>query len=126
METVQLLNELALKLEEVKAQILANEAAFEAAKEAYGKDKYNEGFAAGVASMGQGEKIYTHDEAQTLIAEAVAPLKKQVEELEAKVVELQAIVDGVPAQVKQAVDEFKAWALARVKDEADDFEAIFA
>lgn len=71
----------------------------QAAVDQVGKDKYAEGFAAGVASVPPvvSDKIYSQAELDA----ALAPLQSQV-------AALQSQVDGVPAQIDAAIAAFKA------------------
>ena len=55
------------------------------------------------------DKIYSEEELQAKIAEAVAPLQKKIEELE-------AVAAGVDQKIADALAAFKADLLVKVKD----------
>ena len=86
MDLVVLLNSLVANIAALQAQLVDAQAS----ADALAKAKYDEGFAAGVASVGGGEKIYSQAELDAKIAEAVAPLNVKIAELDAKVAELSA------------------------------------
>lgn len=76
--------------------------------EAYGKSQYDKGWDEAMVQAGSGgstDKIYSEAEMNQIIAETKAPL-------EAKIAEVQAQLDGVPAQIaaatEAAVNGFKA------------------
>jgi len=72
---------------------------------------YQKGFADGAASVSvpPSDKLYSEEELQAKIAEAVAPLQKKIEELE-------AVVAGVDQKIADAVAAFKADLLVKVKE----------
>lgn len=75
------------------------------------KAKYDEGFAAGVASVGPGDKLYSQAELDAKVAEAVAAVQVQL--------------DGVAAELealKAAFAAFKAAELDKVKALEVDFQ----
>lgn len=88
MDLVALLNSLVASIAALQAQLAdAQKAADDLAKV-----KYDEGFAAGVASVVVSDKIYSQAELDAKIAEAVAPLNAKIVELDVKVAELSAAV----------------------------------
>lgn len=71
---------------------------------------YQKGFTDGVASVViPVDKIYSEEELQAKIAEAVAPLQKKIEELE-------AVVAGVDQKIADGVALFKAELLAKYEE----------
>lgn len=92
----------------------------QAAAEKLAKENYDKGFADGVLSVGNGDKIYSQVEADALIAAAVTPLSE-------KVAALQVQVDGIPGLISDAVFKAKSDVLAAVlelvKSEGDDLES---
>lgn len=75
------------------------------------KAAYDEGFAAGVASVptpGGEEKIYTQAELDQKVAEAIATSEAKVTELESKVAELEVKVGEIDVKVAEAIAAFKA------------------
>lgn len=72
---------------------------------------YQKGFAEGVASVQVpvSDKIFSQAEVDQMLADAVAPLQKKVEELE-------AIVAGFDQKVADALALFKADLLLKVKE----------
>lgn len=98
MDIIELLKSLKEKLEQ--AELLIEEVS---------KKKYDEGFAAGVASVQVGsDKIYSQAE----LDEKLKPLQDKVLELEGSVVELKAKIDAFPQVLEEAkvkaVADFKA------------------
>ncbi len=113
MDLVTLLNNLianinALQLQLADAQVSAD---------ALAKAKFDEGFAAGVASVTGGG--FTQADIDAAVATAVAPLITQV-------AALQVQVDGIPAQILAAIEAFKVDALAKMKAEEMNLELILA
>lgn len=106
MDLVALLNSLVANIAALQAQLVDAQAS----ADALAKAKYDEGFAAGVASVGGSDKIYSQAELDAKIAEAVLPLNEKVASLEAKIVEIEA---GIEVKVKDAVAVFKAELLAK-------------
>lgn len=89
----------ALQQEVVDAQALVDQA-------------YQKGFADGVASVvvpPASDKIYSEEELQAKVAEAVAPLQKKIEELE-------VVVAGVDQKIADALAAFKAELLAKYNE----------
>lgn len=71
---------------------------------------YQKGFDDGVASVAiPVDKIYSEEELQAKIAEAVAPLQKKIEELE-------TLVAGVDQKIAEAIAAFKTDLLVKVKE----------
>ena len=104
MDLLKLLQDLLASISVLQAQLADVPAALEAAKKA----SYDEGFAAGVASVpppASSDKIYSQ-----------AELDIMLEPLKAKVAELQAQVDQIPSLVDAAVKDAKAGFLASMKD----------
>lgn len=90
--------DLLLMLQELVAKLADAAAALEVAKRA----SYDEGFAAGVASVGGNPDVkFTQADLDAAVASAVAPLNEQI-------AALQAQVDGIPAVVADAIAAFKA------------------
>ncbi len=114
MDLVTLLNNLianitALQLQLADAQVSAD---------ALAKAKFDEGFAAGVASVTPAGG-FTQADIDAAVATAVAPLVAQV-------ASLQVQVDGIPAQILAAIEAFKVDALAKLKTEEGALENILA
>lgn len=81
----------------------------QAAADELAKAKFDEGFAAGVASVNVGsDKIYSQVELDAKIAEVVAPL-------DAKIVELQVKVDEIPSLIESAKIDLKSELLEKFK-----------
>ena len=97
---VSLINELQAKLVDAEAALS------ESVKTAYDK-----GFADGVASVPPPvtDKIFSQAEVDAMLAEAVAPLQKKIEDLE-------AVVASVDQKIADAIIAFKADLLVKVKD----------
>lgn len=108
MDLVALLNNLVANIAALQAQLVDAQAS----ADALAKAKYDEGFAAGVASVGGGEKIYSQAELDAKIVEAIAPLNVKIAELDAKVLELEA---AVLAEAGKLV-AFKADLLAKYEE----------
>ncbi len=83
----------------------------EAALAETAKAKYDEGFAAGVASVG-GDKIYSEEELQAKILEVKEPLEKKIAELEVVVGGIDQLVAD---KVTEAMASYKAELLEKVK-----------
>lgn len=102
MDLVSLLNNLVANIASLQAQLAdAQKAADDLAKA-----KYDEGFAAGVASVGPGDKIYSQAELDAI----VLPLNEKIAALELTVNELSA---SIPVKIAEAVAAFKAELLAK-------------
>jgi len=113
MDLVKLLNDLVANIAALQTQLADAQASAQALADA----KYKEGFDAGVASVvipevPVSDKVYSQAELEAKIAEALLPLQE-------KLVELQAQVEAVPAQIEQAkldaVAQFKAEFLEKYK-----------
>lgn len=120
MDLLTLLSQLATLLpmiEELKVKLAESQVALDEVA----KLKYDEGFAAGVASViipPVSDKIFSQAEADALVAAAVAPLEARVVELEAKVTELSADIGSqVAAGVAAAMVDFKASLLAKYEEQ---------
>jgi hypothetical protein len=88
MNSQEMIVDLKSKLDELSAQV-----------EQEKTDKYNEGFAAGVASMNNGsDKIYSQAELDAQLQ----PLKDQVAAMQSQIDSLQASVDALPGQIDAA------------------------
>lgn len=75
--------------------------------------EYERGVADGKASVPpSGDKLYSQAELDEAISLAVSPLNEQVLALQGQVSALQGSLDGVPAQIAQAVADLKASLLA--------------
>ena len=99
---VGLLSELQAKLSQ------AEQALVEATKKAY-----DEGFAAGVASVPVGsDKIYSQEELEAKIAEAVEPIQKKVSELQTIVNNMEELT---ATKVAEAMAAFKVELMEKVK-----------
>ncbi len=106
MDLALLLNGLVASINELQAKLAdANNAAQELANQ-----KYEEGFAAGVASVPVSEKIYTQAELDAAVQASVLPLQEQIVSLQAQVDGMQAQID---AKVAEAMALFKADLLAK-------------
>lgn len=92
-QLVKLLNDLATSIDALKAQLVDAQVAAQA--------NYDAGFAAGVASVGGGDKLFTQADLDKAVADAVAPLNVSI-------AALQAQIDAVPAQIADAVSAAKA------------------
>lgn len=92
--------------------LVAQLADAQAAADALAKAKYDEGFAAGVASVQTG---FTQADIDAAVKAAVDPLNAQV-------ALLQASVDGIPAQLEAAKVAVKSAVLDLVKSEELDLE----
>lgn len=85
----------------------------QAAADELAKAKFDEGFAAGVASVNVGsDKIYSQVDLDAKIAEVVAPL-------DAKIVELQVKVDEIPSLIESAKIDLKSELLEKFKAAQD-------
>lgn len=118
MDLVQLLNNLVANIAALQAQLVDAQAS----ADALAKLKYDEGFAAGVASVPVVPGGFTQEQVDAKVAEAVAPLNLKIGELEAKVVELQALVDGNSA----ALVAFKLEVAAKLENANIDNAAVIA
>lgn len=98
MDLLALLNDLVLKLADVQK-----------AADDLSKAKYDEGFAAGVASV-VSDKIYSQADVDAMVAEAVSKLQSQ----------LDAVSDELAA-LKLAFAAFKSQELEKVKTLESDF-----
>lgn len=102
MDLVALLNNLVANIASLQAQLAdAQKAADDLAKA-----KYDEGFAAGVASVGPGDKIYSQAEVDAI----VLPLNEKIAALEVLIADINA---SIPVKVAEAVSTFKAELLAK-------------
>ena len=108
MDLVALLNGLVANIAALQAQLVDAQAS----ADALAKAKYDEGFAAGVASVGVSDKIYSQAELDAKIAEAVLPLNEKIALLDAKVLELEALVVSADAKLV----EFKQMLLAKYEE----------
>lgn len=107
MDLVKLLNDLVANIAALQLQL----ADAQASADALAKTKYDEGFAAGVASvpvLPPSDKIFSQADLDAAVAGAVEPIKSQIVELQAKVDSIQAALD---AKAQELVD-FKAALLA--------------
>lgn len=104
MDLLALLQDLVVKLQDAQVAL-----------EAVAKQKYDEGFAAGVASVGAGDKIYSQVEVDAMLL----PLNEKIAQLEAQVAE-------VPAQIAEAVKLVKQEIAAKIKDAQVDDLALAA
>lgn len=118
MDIVQLLQNLAAQITELQAKFaeaqnkLADvQALLDSEKLAsFNEGKsvgYEEGFAAGQAASGNG-KLYSQEEADALVANAVAPLQEQINVLQGQ-------VDAMPQKIADAVAIAKAELKAQVE-----------
>lgn len=120
MDLVKLLNELVANIAALQAQLVDAQAS----ADALAKAKYDEGFAAGVASVNtQTDKIYSQAELDAKIAEALAPLYQKINELELKVADLEA---SKAAEIAAAVLAKKQEIVAKIKAVKADDEALIA
>jgi len=104
MDLVQLLNSLVNSLRELQAKLAdADQAAQDLAR-----SKYEQGFAAGVASVSipVSDKIFSQAEVDAM----VLPLQESILSLQSQIDQMQAQID---AKVSQAVAAFKAELLAK-------------
>lgn len=108
MDLAQLLSGLLESLNALQAKL----ADAEQAAEELAKAKYDEGFAAGVASVVPpvGDKIYSQAELDLAVESAVLPLQEQITMLQGQVDGIPALVD---AKVIEAVALCKAELLAK-------------
>lgn len=95
---------------EIDSMVMALEVELKAAED--------KGFDLGLAQAGvpATDKIYTEADLQAEKELVVKPFLAQVAVLEAKVVELQAVIDAMPMQIQVAVD-------AKLAEVVKDFEA---
>jgi flagellar biosynthesis/type III secretory pathway protein FliH len=101
---------------ELTLKLVDTEAAIAEAKKA----AYDEGFAAGVASVptpGGEEKIYSQVELDAKVAEAVAAMEMQLADATAKIAELEAKVGEIDAKVAEALAAFKAELKAKYEEQ---------
>lgn len=121
--------QLKANIEALTAQLADTEAAVNEAKLA----AYNEGFAAGQASVST-DKIYSQEELDQKVLEAVDAAKAEmassleasqakVAELELKVADLEAVVAGMDAKIAEAIAAFKADLLAQFEAQQDQESA---
>ena len=106
MDLVQLLNSLVANIAALQAQLVDAQAS----ADALAKQKYDEGFAAGVASVPVVPGGFTQEQVDAAVLAAVEPLQKKVSDLEAKVAELEA---SVQPKIDAAVAAYKADLLAK-------------
>lgn len=106
-DLLNLLNTLAETIEGLKTQLADAQAALDVAS----KQSYDNGFAAGVASVA--DKIYSQVEMDAAIEAAVAPLKLEIEAMK---LEIEALKLQVEEQGKAAVAAFKAEMLAKYEE----------
>lgn len=86
MDLVALLNNLVANIATLQAQLVDAQAS----ADALAKAKYDEGFAAGVASVPVVPGGFSQEQVDAFIAAAVAPLNEKIALLDAKIVELEA------------------------------------
>lgn len=121
--------QLKANIEALTAQLADTEAAVNEAKLV----AYNEGFAAGQASVST-DKIYSQEELDQKVLEAVDAAKAEmassleasqakVAELELKVMDLEAVVAGMDAKIAEAIAAFKADLLAQFEAQQDQESA---
>lgn len=98
MDLLQLLQDLIANLADLQAKLADAEASLAAAKQA----SFDEGFAAGVASVPvSGDLKFSQADLDAAVAAAVGPLNDQI-------AAMQAQLDGVPGQIADAVSALKA------------------
>lgn len=120
MDLLKILQDLVATINVLQAQLADVPAALEAAK----KLSYDEGFAAGVASVPPpvSDKIFSQEELDAKLAEAIEPLEK-------KIVELQVVVDGIDALVKLELAKQKEDLITKIRDlelkEMADIDDLF-
>jgi uncharacterized small protein (DUF1192 family) len=121
MDLVKLLNDLVANIAALQAQLVDAQAS----ADALAKQKYDEGFAAGVASVPPpvSDKIFSQAELDAAVAGAVEPLKSQIAGLQA---ELDQVKAGIDAKVAEAVAAVKAEFLAKLKNAEIDNLALIA
>lgn len=106
MDLVSLLNNLVANIASLQAQLAdAQKAADDLAKA-----KYDEGFAAGVASVQPSDKIYSQAEVDAI----VLPLNEKIAALELAITDINATI---PAKIAEAVAAFKAELLAKYEEQ---------
>lgn len=112
MDLVQILQGLIASLQGASDQIVALQAQLADAQvsaDALAKSKFDEGFAAGVASvLPNVDKIYSQAELDQKVSEAVLPLQEQI-------VSMQAQLDAVPSVIDMKVGEALAAFKAELK-----------
>lgn len=109
MDLVALLNNLVANINELQAKLIDAQVS----ADALAKQKYDEGFAAGVASVPTpqpSDKLYSQEEMDAAIQSAVVPLNEKIAELQTQVDGMQAQID---AKVSEAMSAFKAELLAK-------------
>lgn len=112
MDLVKLLQDLALTINSLQAQLVDAQAALDIQV----KSSYDSGFSAGVASVvlpPASDKIYSQSELEQAVSSATAPLSEQVGVLQAKVDEIPALVDQ---KVLEVLAAFKAELLLKIVD----------
>lgn len=96
MDLLQTLKDLLLKLQDGEALLAAEKQA-----------SYDAGFAAGVTSVSGGDKIYSQAEFDAKMAESLAPVLVQIEQLKAEVEALKALVAKYDAVVVAEIEDAK-------------------
>lgn len=113
MDLLALLQGLVAQLAALQTQLADVPAALEAAK----KLSYDEGFAAGVASVPvvlPSDKIYSQDELDAKIQEALQPVQAELDSVKAQMVDMQVQIDQ---KIADAIAAFKADLLAKYQDQ---------
>lgn len=105
MDLVKLLNELVANIAALQAQLVDAQAS----ADALAKLKYDEGFAAGVASVvaPPSDKIYSQAELDQKIADALLPIQA----------ELEAVKASIEPKVAEALAVFKADLLSKYQEQ---------
>lgn len=96
MDILKLLSDLAASIEALKASLVNAQGQLDVLSKA----KYDEGFAAGVASVGVGDKLYSQIEVDAMLM----PVKAELEALKA----------DLPNQINAAIAALKSEILAKV------------
>ena len=102
MDVLVLIQELVAKLADAQNQI-----------ELIKKEAYDMGFAAGQAAGGAGDKVFTQADVEQMVADALAPLKLEIEALKMEIEKLKMEGDE---KVLAAVNAFKTDLLAKYEE----------
>lgn len=115
MDLLKLLQDLVSQLSALQTQLADVPAALEAAK----KLSFDEGFAAGVASVPVSDKVLSLAEAEAMVLMAVEPLQIQI-------AALQGQVDAIPQTVADAISALKKEIAAQIEAVEIDNMALAA
>lgn len=119
-DLAQILNDLAQAAQDgAKAAQELADLKFAEGKLAGDAEGYARGFEDGKKSVPASDKIFSQEEADKLVADAMVPLQLKINEL-------QAIVDGIDAKIEQKVKEAVETLKAQMKSDMDALEEKYS